>query len=284
MAAALAAAFICLVALVLIIRFRTDQLLFPPVPGTSAAAIEDSIGAGHGSTSRMLLRGYGANRAGCIVFFPGQHGGIANYEKTFFPSLVSQGIKVFAASYAGQDGAPGRSDVARVNAQASEAVRFVSNQCGADHTVVVGRSLGTMVAAYSLRSAHPAGLVLVSAAPSLSAAFFAQLDAHWYTRPLRVLPAGVLVRRDFSLTGALGSRGSIPLVIFQGTRDVQTPLELLGVPGAIPDGTRIVAVPGGTHADTYLMANRSIVAAIKRLLASHEPDDTSKPTPLRGAD
>jgi fermentation-respiration switch protein FrsA (DUF1100 family) len=265
-AAALATLVLAFGALLLTIRYRTDQILFPQVPGRSAATIVGSLGAVPRSASRMLLRGYGENRLGCVVFFPGQHGGIATYEKSLFPSLVSEGIKVFSASYPGQDGAPGTSGIAEVNGQASKAVALASRECGKIHTVVVGRSLGSMVAAYSLGRSHPAGLVLVSAAPSLSAAFSAQLATHWYTRPLRLLPAQSLLRRDFSLVSALGQRASVPLLLFQGTRDLQTPLELLRPEGAIPRGGRIIVVPGGTHADTYLIANRPIVEAVKALL------------------
>ncbi|TZF90712.1 alpha/beta hydrolase family protein [Cognatilysobacter lacus] len=280
--AALAAAILCLTTLVLVIRLRTDQLLFPNVPGTSTAPVVASLAAGRSSSGRMLLRGYGVDRLGCVLFFPGQHGGIANYEKTLIPSLASQGIRVFAASYPGQDGAPGAADVDGVKVQASKAVLFASGVCGPERTVVVGRSLGTMVAAESLNTVPAAGLVLISAAPSLSAAFHAQLRTHWYTRPLRMLPASAFVQRDISLTGALGERSLVPLVIFQGTRDLRTPLELLRIPGVVPHGAQIVMVAGGTHENTYLLANHRIVEAVKWLLSSHESDNSSAPNPLRG--
>jgi hypothetical protein len=110
------ATFACLV------RYQLDRLLFPEVSGFSTATIVATISSEPGTSNRMLIREYGTGRLGCVVFFPGQHGGAATYERSLFPLLMAQGVRVFAASYPGQDGAPGRASIAEVNILASKAV------------------------------------------------------------------------------------------------------------------------------------------------------------------
>jgi acetyl esterase/lipase len=262
------ATFACLV------RYRLDRLLFPEVPGFSTAAIVATISAEPTTSSRMLVRAYGTGRLGCVVFFPGQHGGVATYERTLFPLLVAQGVRVFAASYPGQDGAPGRASIAEVNIFASKAVALVTSDCGSKHTLVLGRSLGAMVAAYATGHNPVAGLILVSAAPSLSSAIDAQVRSHWYFYPFRMLHARSLLRRDYSLTQALRSSAVVPVLVFQGAQDQQTSLEPLRSGFPLPRWACIIAVPGGTHQDTYIVASGAIMAAVKSFLHRSKPNSS----------
>jgi pimeloyl-ACP methyl ester carboxylesterase len=222
----------------------------------------------------MLIREYGTGRLGCVVFFPGQHGGAATYEGNLFPLLVAQGVRVFAASYPGQDGAPGRASIAEVNILASKAVALVTSHCGSKHTIVLGRSLGTMVAAYSIGHNPVAGLILISAAPSLSSAINVYVRSHWYLYPFRIIRIRSLMHRDYSLTQALRSSAAVPVLVFQGTQDQQTPLEPLRSEFPLPRWARIIAVPGGTHQDTYLVASEAIMAAVKSFLRSSKPNNS----------
>jgi pimeloyl-ACP methyl ester carboxylesterase len=262
------ATFACLV------RYRLDRLLFPEVSGFSNAVIVATISTESATSSRMLVREYGTGRLGCVVFFPGQNGGATTYEQSLFPLLVAQGVRVFAASYPGQDGAPGRASIAEVNILASKAVALVTSHCGSKHTIVLGRSLGTMVAAYSIGHNPVAGLILVSAAPSLSSAINVYVRSHWYLYPFRMLRARSLIRRDYSLTQALRSSAAVPVLVFQGTQDQQTPLEPLRSEFPLPCWARIIAVPGGTHQDTYIVASEAIMAAVKSFLRSSKPNNS----------
>jgi len=254
-----------------LVRYRLDRQLFPEVSGTSSATIVATISAEPATSSRMLVRAYGTGQLGCVVFFPGQHGGVATYERTLFPLLAAQGIRVFAASYPGQDGAPGRASIAEVNILSSKAVALVTSRCGAKHTVVLGRSLGTMVAAYSVAHNPVAGLILVSAAPSLSSAIDVKVRSHWYLYPLWMLRARSLLRRDYSLTQALRLSAAVPVLVFQGTQDQQTPLEPLRAGFPLPRWAHIITVPGGTHHDSYIVARGAIMAAVKSLLHRNKP-------------
>ena len=262
------ATFACLV------RYRLDRLLFPEVSGFSTATIVASISAEPATSSRMLVRTYGTGQLGCAVFFPGQHGGITTYERTLFPLLVAQGVRVFAASYPGQDGAPGRASIAEINILASKAVALVTSHCGSERTIVLGRSLGTMVAAYSTGHNPVAGLILVSAAPSLSSAIDVRVRSHWYLYPFRMLHSRSLLRRDYSLAQALRYSAAIPVLVFQGTQDQQTPLEPLRSEFPLPRWARIIVVQGGTHQDTYIVASGAIMAAVKSFLHRNKPNSS----------
>jgi len=249
-----------------VLRFEIDRLLFPHVGGleTSAEHLVHRVSNSAGNV--MLVRRYGLPQRGCVVFFPGQHGGIAQYEKNLFPHFVANGLAVFALSYPGQDGAPGRSELGEVRQLAQQTMGFVGQTCPLDATVFVGRSLGAMLAAYVGAAVHPAGLVLEAAAPSLSSALIVRLRSRWYLWPIAQLPVSGLLVDDYALKAALPVSLPFPVEVFQGTADEQTPIEALREPGALPPGVRLTAVDGGTHANTYLLATEPMVHAVLRML------------------
>lgn len=252
-----------------VLRFEIERILFPYV----AAADSSAEHVPHRVTGRsgnvMLVRRYGAPLVGCVVFFPGQHGGISSYEKNLFPHFVANGIAVFALSYPGQDGAPGRSALDEVQYLAQQALSVVGQTCPLSKTVFVGRSLGSMLAAYAAGVAHPAGLVLEAATPSLSSALMVRLRSRWYLRPIAQLPVSSLLSHDYSLVeGLLSASPTFPVIVFQGTADEQTPIEVLRAAGALPPASRLVAVDGGTHANTYLLATEPYVQSVLRMLRS----------------
>ena len=136
-----------------------------------------------------------------------------------------------------------------------------------------------MVAAYSIVDKKVAGLILESTAPSLSAALTTRLHSRWYLKPLLALPVRQLLHHDYSLAEALASQVSLPVVIFQGTADQQTPIELLHFKGDNPARIELIAVVGGTHSNTYLIANKAIIATMKRLLRRDKPGASLRSTP-----
>jgi surfactin synthase thioesterase subunit len=102
-----------------------------------------------------------------VVFYPGQHGATATYS---FANYTTAGLAVFAMACPGQDGASGRTELSKIEGLVDHAVATVANSCSLDRTVFIGVSLGAMLAAYASHSTQPAGVVLLSAAPSLSSA------------------------------------------------------------------------------------------------------------------
>lgn len=212
--------------------------------------------------NELLLRRYGRARTGCAIFFPGQHGERAAYRLTLFRMLVDAGVSVFAVSYPGQDGAAGSASLDEIPALSRRAVVVVTQQCGPLRTVVLGRSLGSMVAVYAAQGTAPAGIVLDSAAPSLSAAISARIRSRWYLRPLALLPVNTLLSREYSLADGLARSPMVHVVVFQGTADRRTPLLDLERAGLPPSNVRIVAVAQATHANTYWLAQNAYVNAV----------------------
>ncbi|MDD2878809.1 MAG: alpha/beta hydrolase [Rhodoferax sp.] len=245
-----------------LLHFEIDRFLFPSTPSPNkptGSVIHKVIGR---TGNVMLIRRYGAPQLGCVVFFPGQHGGISSYEKNLFPSFMAKGIAVFALTYPGQDDASGRSELSEVQNLTQQALSIVGQTCTPGRTVFVGRSLGAMLAAYAAGVAHPAGLVLDAATPSLSSALVARLRSRWYLAPIAQLPVSRLLSHDYTLMEALSASTPFPVIVFQGTADEQTPIEALRATGAIPEGSRLLVVQGGTHSNTYLLALDAYVQSV----------------------
>jgi alpha-beta hydrolase superfamily lysophospholipase len=247
-----------------LMRYRLEPLLFPRISLPRTAAIKvRSITGEHGNS--LLVRKYGNPSVGCVVFFPGQHGNIAAYESDLFPAFTAQGLAVLAISYPGQNGAAGRANLSEIPALIQRAVAELGGECPSSRTVFYGRSLGSMLAAYSASRSVPAGLILESAAPSLSAALRVQLASRWYLKPLVLLPISKLLAHDYSLPEALLKAPALPVVLFQGTADTQTPLKLLE-DIKLPSNLLLVPVAGGTHSTTFVLARRQLVATALSML------------------
>ncbi|QQZ28326.1 hypothetical protein HMY34_05920 [Thiothrix subterranea] len=127
-----------------------------------------------------------------------------------------------------------------------------------------------MLAAYTANIYPAAGLVLESAAPSLSVAVTRSLQAKWYLSPLADLPIAAILPHDYSLMEALSDIPNVPAVIFQGTADTQTPIVDLYKPNAIPAHIRVIPVQGGTHSDTYRHITRVYVETVLQMLANKQ--------------
>ena len=248
-----------------LLRFDLDRLLFARTPPpasveVSAEAFRLSGRNGAAMVFRRFDRAVTTPVQGCVVFFPGHEGGVDRYASEFFPDLEHAGLVVYAAAYPGQDGAPGPARIDDVQALALKAVSRVAATCGSNHTVVVGRSLGAMIAAYAAGAANPAGLVMESASPSLCAGIRGALREHWFLRPLLVLPIEGIVKHDFSIAEAVPSE--LHVAIFQGSADTRTPLADFRAEAAGPERLPIFEVPGGTHTDTLRRAKPAMISAM----------------------
>lgn len=248
-----------------LLRFALEPLVLPRVAASTNTTAPLFLRIGDDDGNAMLVRRYGTPRVGCVVFFPGQHGLVTEYEKELFPAFSAQGIAVLAVAHPGQDGAPGASRLTGVLALATQVVASAQAACPGHRIVVYGRSLGSMVAAYAAGRTHPAGLILESAAPTFSSAIRQRLSARWYLAPLALLPVSRLLAHDYALTEALPDTLDVPAVVFQGTTDSETPLAALRAAG-MPGHLRLVVVPGGTHSTTYLLARERMVQTALSML------------------
>jgi alpha-beta hydrolase superfamily lysophospholipase len=245
------------------LHFEISRFLFPHTPAFTGSPSEATLGIKSRSGNELLVRRYGQARVGCVVFFPGQHGATAAYNVA---NYTAAGLAVFAIAYPGQDGASGHTELGEIEGLVGQAVAIVGNTCSLNRTVFVGVSLGAMLAAYASHSTKPAGLVLLSAAPSLSSAIRIRLRSDWALAPLSLLPLPTLLTHDYSLVEGLRQPPSTQVVIFQGTHDDQTPIELLHSPDILLAGVRVIDVPGGTHSTTFALSQKAQLSTILEML------------------
>lgn len=245
------------------LHFEISHFLFPRTPAFTGSPAEATLSIKSRSGNELLVRRYGQAGVGCVVFFPGQHGATAAYS---LANYTAAGLAVFAIAYPGQDGASGRTELSEIEGLVGRAVATVGNTCSLNRTVFVGVSLGAMLAAYASYSTKPAGLVLLSAAPALSSAIRIRFRSRWALAPLSLLPLPTLLTHDYSLVESLRQPPSTQVVIFQGTHDDQTPIELLHSPGILLAGVRVIGVPGGTHSTTFALSQKAQLSTILKML------------------
>lgn len=246
-----------------VLRFRLESVLLSPTSAPASPPAPELQPLGH--SGELFVRRYGVPRLGCVLFFPGQHGNLPAYQRDLFPAFAARGIEVLAVAYPGQDGASGTASLTHFQSLATEAVAAASAVCPEHSVVLYGRSLGAMVAAYSAANHRPAGLILEGAAPSLSSAVRMRLSSHWYSVAWAALPVPSLLRQEFSLAQALSAIPSIPVVLFQGTADTETPPRALQNARGLGK-LHIIMVSDGTHTSTYELARDQIVETAVSML------------------
>jgi pimeloyl-ACP methyl ester carboxylesterase len=197
----------------------------------------------------MPVYSVGNIEIGCAVFFPGQHGLSGQFESHVAPLLASRGVAVFTATYASTPNGQ-RLTLEQAEAYALEVVDQVERRCGHRY-VVVGRSLGSMVAAYAVRNHHPAALLLEDASPSLASAVRSVLRPRLGSRLVDLMPIEWLLTTNYSLWDALGTERRFPVTVIQGTRDLQTPISALTAPRAVQSWIEIVPVKDADHEGTW---------------------------------
>lgn len=266
---------------VLILRFAVESALLPSTPnfiGPPPSSVHSVTTEGG---SELLIRRYGKPLLGCVVLFPGQHGYAAKYDVRAY---TEAGVEVLLLGYPGQDGASGSASLEELEQLASRAIKSAQESCPEGRTVIVGVSLGSMLAAYAAHNSQIAGLILVSTAPSLSAAIRTRLGSKWYSAPLVVLPVSRILPRDYSLAEALASLPDVSVDIFQGAEDVQTPLSNLEGVRQYPSRIALTIVPGGTHSTTFSRSLKAQIGSIRRmLLARSTLGFGNEPDSLHGA-
>ena len=240
----------------LLLRFALDRFMFPLVDG--GVTHEDRLIDVPLAAGRFVrIRQYGGHELPhCVIFFPGQHGGISTYEQTLFPNIKKLGIAVYAVSYSGQDGARGRSHSATLSEDVDTALATIKHEtsCQPGNAVFVGCSLGAAVALVAAERVRPKGLLLDGVASTLTTVINAALRRHTATWPWTLLPVRSLVKNDFQLLPIVHSLRPTPIVIFQGIDDQVTPFAdtqtaLLG-----QDNVQFFAIRGATLTHAYLLA------------------------------
>lgn len=228
-------------------------------PSSMASVV---IATGNGSVS---VPSVGSGSAGCVLIFPGQHGRNATYEASIVPALTVHGVTVYLFSYDAVR-PPATLTFENIFTLARGTTRALGQRCGRGRLVVVGRSMGAMVAAYAVSATKAAGLVLDSASPQFAVAIRTRLTQRWFTRPWLLLPIERLLPDDYSLREALSKAPLVRGVIFQGSDDRRTPLRDLQKPGSVPAQLSLIPIAGARHSNVYLVAHKTYVAAILAML------------------
>jgi len=211
----------------------------------------------------LTARTVGSGTSGCVVVFPGRHGPSPAYEAAVVPPLTRRDVKVILMSY------PARASLNEIRELARLAVNEVTKECA--NVVLVGRSLGSMVAAYASRDARVVGLLLESTSPRFSTAIRREFGRRWYLRPMDLLPVGYLVPEDYSLTDAFHDSRVPRTVILQGADDEQTPLTDLTDSGALPPGVVLLPVAHANHSNVFSRALPKYIETILDML--RRPDE-----------
>lgn len=219
---------------------------------------------GRGVAVRRYADAHGSK---CVIFFPGQHGGIARYEHDLLPMLRIDGYSLYTLSYPGQDGAPGRATLSNLPGDVDRALSFLADGqlCNMSSSLFVGRSFGASVAILEAAKLHPRGLLVEGVSPDLSTAIRARMRRHVVTWAWQWLPIGALAPAVGDLKPVLADWQGTPMVAFQGTADNVTPFQAASALMVNRPGVRLEAVSGGGHENTYLVAAPAYRAALVEL-------------------
>jgi hypothetical protein len=94
-----------------------------------------------------------------------------------------------------------------------------------------------------------------------------RLKSKWYLAPLTALPVEGILRNNYALRESL--LPGIPIVIFQGSADSQTPISELSRSLGPESRRLILQVDGGTHSTTFVLSRAAQLSAISRLMRGY---------------
>lgn len=243
-------------------RLAYPRLLYPAFLGAvgvgappGGALVE--VPSRGGRTARALVLGRAQGEAGrTLVFFHGNNE-TADDNLGFAGELAGRGHRVVVAEYTGYgrskgEGAPSE----RVLYEDADAL-LAHLGCRSAPAVLVGRSLGTGVAAEMVTRGYGRGLVLLSPYTSID---------ELATRYLPFLPVQTLLSDHFTTLRKASAIG-VPTLVVHGTADEVIPFAMgERVAGAI-GGATLLRVEGGTHNDLFTRAGPRIHAAMDALFA-----------------
>ncbi len=243
-------------------RLAYPRLLYPALSGAvgvgappGGALLE--IASRDGRTVRALVVGRGEGSAGrTLVFFHGNNE-TADDNLGFAGELAARGHRVVIAEYTGygrskREGAPGE----RVLYEDADAL-LAHLGCKSSPAVLIGRSLGTGVAAEMITRGYGRGLVLLSPYTSID-----EVGARY----LPFLPVRSLLSDHFTTLAKAGAI-RVPTLVVHGTADEVIPFSMgEQVAGAIR-GASLLRIEDGTHNDLFTRAGPRIFAAMDALLA-----------------
>lgn len=240
------------------LRFNLNELIFIGSPNTPAH--EDAKVSIFEGKNEETIRIYGSTKNNhCIVFFPGQHGGVGRYERELFSGFLDEGFSVYALSYPSYDGSKGKATLENATRLSNRAIIKITemSSCKIENMVFCGRSIGAVIALLSIESKKPRGILLDSVAVSLSRVVEHKIKSKWYLRPIGVFPVKNVLQFNVFARDLLEKTGDVPTAIFQGELDAYSnPQE---VRNAVRDysNANVFPVKNGTHSNTHVLAGQN---------------------------
>ena len=234
--------------------YLTQRSLIYPAPRHFAA-----VPAGyqqitlHTADGLALAAVYSPARPGqrTVVFF---HGNGDSWDGAAAANrlIAAAGFGVLVAEYRGYGGNPGQPNEAGLYADGQAALGWLAGQgLAMERIVLVGNSIGSGAATELARTAHPAGLVLISGFTSLPAVVGEQLP--W-------LPVRWLVHDQFDNQTKIAAV-TAPILLLHGTADTMVgPSHAEALHAANPSA-RLVLVPEYGHELAYQDVSQRIELA-----------------------
>lgn len=250
------------------LKYYLSEIVFKQTPDIHSTESTRYLVTINNNESLVRLYGDPANTA-CVVFFPGQHGGILRYEVEIFRNLTDNGIAVYALSYPGYEGAKGIPTFSSIQKSTLSAMKYINDNtsCKSNKTIYVGRSLGASVALGTAEKITPKGMLLDSVGRSLASTIRIRLSNNIWTKPLNVLPVEKLLDFETSLDDALLQLKEVPITIFQGTNDSLTPLNNIASILSVYSNVRLIPVEGADHRNTHILAGAKYITEISQLMS-----------------
>jgi hypothetical protein len=217
-----------------------------------------------------LLHGWfvpGASGKPLILFCHGNAGNISHRIENLYLFRRETGVSVFIFDYRGYGKSEGTASEEGTYADARGALEWLENRgWKPERMIYFGRSLGAGVAVQMALEKQPAGLVLETPFPSVSA-----MGRHHYSVFYFLLGWAVQARYD-SLEKI--SRVHVPLLIFQGDRDTIVPVKMARrVFERANEPKTFHLIPGAGHNDTYDAGGRKYWDVWRRFLAQVFPPE-----------
>ena len=181
---------------------------FPQLRGVSIATPDGAVLAG-----RLLTRAAGARNAPLVLYF----GGNADLSGEFLLYAPEElpGYSIAALDFRGYGESTGVPSEASLKADALLAYDRLTQAGGADRVIVMGRSLGTALAAHVAANREAAALVLVTPFDSIRAV---GQERHPF------VPVGLLLKNPFDVLPD-AARITVPTLVLIAAGDTTVPPE-----------------------------------------------------------
>ncbi len=225
----------------LFMYLRQEQFLFHPPTLRHGVEGADEIELYElqrpGVSTAVTLRGWLVNRSykQRLLLYYGGNGEDVWHNIDDYEALRSASLFVQYRGYGSSDGRPGELEL---YSDALAVFDDITRRLEPDEVFVIGRSLGTAVAAHVAANRPVAGVILLTPFDSITAVAAARYP---------LLPVRLLLRHHFDTT-AEAARITAPVLVIYGGRDTEVPAKhTRRLLAALPDETQTLFLAEADH-------------------------------------